>query len=378
MILTTSPQIIGKNESNTMHTYLYGWYSNQSGNTCTVHIRLTVICVGTTYVGTNKNYWLNLGGYDSGLQSWPYQPLNAGQEYTVAETTWQYSSGESIWAAAGYWTYVFGSSDINLAEATYVPTFYTPPTGINVSISEIYSDGAKFNVSLNSYGNPASATGRYIEAGILGQNSYGGSYRYATASNTSSAAITVNNASGGSLNIKPNTMYYYGGFASNTQANSSVVTSQFVTKVNAPVFSLAGKTSTTATILYQTEADGGYFTKNIEYSLDDGSNWITGAYVTARNQTTGTFVISNLDPTRSYSIKTRVRTTAGITLGPDLNISLKTVKLYAPVNDEGVRINQLYTSVDNVAEPVKKIYGSVSGEAKLMYQGFGHLIYPQT
>ena len=122
--LTTSPQIIGRNESSTIHTYLYGWYDGQSGNDCIVHTRLTVINTGATYTGTNKSYVMNLGGYSTGVQSWTYQPLNTGQEYTVAEITQGYSSGNQISASAGFSSYVYGSADIsNLSDNWYVPTF---------------------------------------------------------------------------------------------------------------------------------------------------------------------------------------------------------------------------------------------------------------
>ena len=146
--LTTSPQVIGRNESGTIKTYLYGWYTNQSGNTCIVHVRLTVKSAGITYTGSNKTYGISIGGYYSGTQSWTYAPLNADQEYTVSEVTWTYAGGDSIWAAADFWSYVYGNANVGLTETTYVPTFSTPPTGLSASIAEVYTNGAKINVSV--------------------------------------------------------------------------------------------------------------------------------------------------------------------------------------------------------------------------------------
>ena len=115
-----------------------------------------------------------------------------------------------------------------------------------MSISSRAAESATFSVSLSSYGNPSSANGRYIEAAILAQSSYGATYRYATAQNTSSATITVDNSKSGGLVIKSNTKYWYGGYASNTQRNNSIVTGTFYTLPAAPTASSFAQSSDTA------------------------------------------------------------------------------------------------------------------------------------
>lgn len=198
----------------------------------------------------------------------------------------------------------------------------TAPSGLSVSIAEVYPTGAKFNVAVSSYGSPSSASGRYIEAAILNQNTYGATYKYATAQNTSSSAITVNNnVSGGTLTVQPNTQYYYGAYADNTQLHTSVVQGQFVTLAPTPTVSVGTISGNSATINYSTAADGGYYNKTIEYSLDGGTTWQTGATVTGGSAQSGTFTISNL-PGGENSVLVRTTTTAGSDEPTTLTISI--------------------------------------------------------
>ena len=364
--LTTSPQIVGKNEASTIRSYLYAWYDGQSGNSCTVHIKLTVVCAGTTYTGTNKSYFLQLGGYNSGVLAWKYAPLNANQEYTVAEATQTYSGGSQISASAGFWSYVYGSADIQLSGPTYVPTFNSKPTGLTVSLVETYANGAKFNVSVSSYGEPSGANGRWIEAGIAGQNAWQSpALRSAKVTNTKSAQITVNNSSTQTqtLTIQPNTRYYYGAYAWNTAMATSKMQGQLVTKAVAPAVSFNSATSTTATIAYSTSADGGYYAKNIQYSLDGGNSWRTGATVTGGAAKTGTFIITGLLSGASYNIKTRVSTTSGATNGSDV--------AFNTLVSEADNKNIFYGSVNNKAKEIQVVYGSVNGEATPITRLYG-------
>lgn len=165
-----------------------------------------------------------------------------------------------------------------------IPSGVVAPSGLSVSLNSKTYNSATFGVSLSSYGTPASTSGRYIEAAILNQNSYGASYRYKTASNTTSSTVTVNNSSGANpstFNIEGNHKYWYGGFASNTQASTSVVTGTFYT----PCLPLATLTyisqaystynKARATIQYTRQSDGGAETRTgyYRYSTDGGTTY---------------------------------------------------------------------------------------------------------
>lgn len=364
--LTTSPQIVGRNEGSTIKTYLYAWYDGQSGNTCTVHARLTCVSSGITYTGTNKSYFMKIGGYDSGVQDWKYAPLNANQEYTVSEVAWNYSGGEQIYAAGGFWSYVYGSADVGLADAVYVPVFNSPPSGLSVSVVETYTNGAKFNVSLSSYGIPSGNSGRYIEAGIMNHGApYGGPYKYNSAYNTNSAQITVNNGSSGAggLTIQPNTRYYFGGWASNTVMNTSVVSGQFTTRPLGPTVAFASSTTTSANFTYSVTADGGQYQRSVQYSLDNGSTWKTVAIIINGAPSTGTFTLNGLPSGAAYTMKTRVSTQAGTTNGNE-------VSFYTLIDVEN-KENKFYGSDGERARKAGAIYGSLNGETKLLSKLYG-------
>lgn len=384
--LTTSPQIIGRNEASTIKTYLYAWYDNQSGNTCTVHTLLKAKSVGVTYYGTNKTYFMQLGDYNPGVQSWGYYPMNDGVEYSVDEATWTYSGGEQISASAGFWSYVYGSADIQLSEPVYVPTFVSPPTGLSVSLLEAYTNGAKFRVSISSYGTPSGVSGRYIEAGICAQNTYGATYKYNTALNTMASDITVTNAStSGTLTINPNTRYYYGGYATNAApyGNTKAIKGQFTTKAEAPTLQFLSATASSASFSYSVEADGGYYDREIQYSIDDGNTWTTGAVVSGTSAKTGTFIISNLLSGAAYNMLVRVSTDAGTTLGESVAFNTLVSEednknaLYGSADGLAREINALYGGVNDEAKPITKLYGSVeSYDLLIAYQIFSTTGYP--
>ena len=295
----------------------------------------------------------------------------------MSEVTWNYSGGDAIWASAGFWSYVYGNANVDLSETTYVPTFSTPPSGLSASVAEVYTNGAKINVSVSNYGNPSSASGRYVEGAIMNQSTYGGTYHYTTASNVSSASVVVDNSSSGtaSFTIQPNKQYYYGVYANNTQQSASKVVGQFVTSINSPSFSIAGRTGTSATIRYSAAADGGYYSKTVQYSIDEGQTWSTGVVIASGNATTGTFTINNLTPGVEYTVMTRTSTPKTTIGGQTLVISDKTTKFYGSVEGEAKEITNLYASDSGVAKTVTKLYGSANGEAQLIYRGFGRIDY---
>lgn len=384
--LTTSPQIVGRNEASTIRTYLYAWYDGQSGNSCTVHTRLTCKCVGTTYTGTNKSYIMRIGEDDTGIVQWTYTPLDNGWEITVAEASWPYDGGAQIYASAGFWSYVYGSANVDLSDAVYVPQFVSPPTGLSVSLRETYTDGAKFRVSISSYGIPDGVNNRYIEAGICAQNSYGATYKFNIAYNTTSSDITVTNASTrGTLTIRPNTRYYYGGYAANTASGGASwkIEGQFVTKAEAPTIQFVSATPDSATLSYSVGADGGYHDRSVQYSLDGGDTWRTGATISGSAAKTGTFVINGLLSGASYTIQTRTLTTVGATNGE--SVSFDTLvseadnenRFYGSVNGLAREINAIYGGVNDEAKPIIKLYGSANSyDLLIAYQIFSTTGYP--
>lgn len=105
-------------------------------------------------------------------------------------------------------------------------------------------------------------------------------------------------------------------------------------------------TETTADINYSTSADGGFYNKTIEYSIDGGATWNTGATVSTGSASSGSFTITGLTAGTTYSVQTRTTTTAGSSVGSTLSITtVSNVKLYGSVNGGAKQITKLYGGV---------------------------------
>ncbi|MBR2766801.1 hypothetical protein IKD67_01815 [Candidatus Saccharibacteria bacterium] len=216
------------------------------------------------------------------------------------------------------------SGSVNYSGTGYIPSGIAKPSGLSVTLKSKTYNSATFATSVSSYGTPASANGRYIEAAILGQNSYGTSYRFATASNTTSSTITVNNSSNAnpsSFSIEGNHKYWYGCFASNTQASDKKVAGTFYTPC--PPLSTLTFTSQSystynkvnAVISYKRQADGGAETRTgyYRYSTDGGSTysaWTSFGTVSVAAGTAATFT-ANLPTSSSIRLQAKLSTPNG-------------------------------------------------------------------
>lgn len=247
------------------------------------------------------------------------------------------------------------------------------PADLAVDINTVNPTSASFDVFISSYGVPASEPGRYIEAGILSTNDYYGTpRRWKKLEEVESGTITVDNNSSGTLTITPNSEYYYGAYATNTVAISDIVMTTFVTPCEPATVTISNVTETTVDVTVAVQADGGFYRKQIEYSVDDGANWIylTGFYTGDAGSKTKT--VRNLIPGRTYTLRTMVMTDAGITENTPVTFTTVPVvsnsHIYGSANGESKLIQKLYCSVNGETKSVKKLYGSVNGESTVIYE----------
>lgn len=237
----------------------------------------------------------------------------------------------------------------------------TAPSGLDVTLSSVRDTGATMRVTLGSYGTPSSESNRYIEASIMGQSTYGGKYRYDTATAKTSATITVNNSSktnsSNPLTIVPNTQYWYGAYATNTVMSTSTVKGTFITLpayISDVVVNDVGGGEVTVSVVHASEgtADTAY----TEYSYNQ-TDWTT---------VQDTFSLTLHSATTIY---VRRRNSTGTT--PVRAVSIvpaTTVKLYGSVNNQAKEIRKLYGSVNGKAVRIRKLYGSVNGRSKLIFE----------
>lgn len=208
------------------------------------------------------------------------------------------------------------------------------PSGLSAQFVSCTDTTVTLDVDVGNYGTPASASGRYVEGAILGSSSYGAPYRYAQASNTSSARLTITNSNSGSLTITPNTEYHYGVYANNTSASSNVVASDtfvtlpaYITNVNA-VHTGGGVVN----IAVAHAAEGSALTVYTEYSWD-GETW--------------TAVSDTFNVTISSRRPIYIRRTSDAGETPTYTLSI------APNNGP-----QMYGSVSNQAKNLSPVYAT--------------------
>lgn len=328
--------------------------------------------VRATLDGSNSDSGNQLGlkGKNTSLPVNTYSNLRIGRvaNHNVSQasksTTYSYNdNGDAItksWSAS----IKYGSTTMSVSGSVTTDSIapaYSNPTGLNVSLDSFTDTSATLSASVSSYGNPASATGRYIEADVLGTSTFGAPYRYTTATNVSSSTLVVNNssqtASANPLTIVGNTQYWYGAYANNTQKNVSLVKGNFVT-LPAYITSVGsvdnGHGSITFTVNHNTE--GSAYTVQNQYSL---------------NQTTWTnmsnsVTLSLADTTTVYFRRT---STAGTT-----PVVSKTVTpffnrfVYVGVGGVSKKSKKIYVGVNGRSKVVKKIYVGVNGQSKLVYK----------
>lgn len=370
-VLTAYPTEVGANLSTTVGSRILAWYTNSGPTGATAHLKLQAISQGITYTGTNKDYQLVLGSVDTGTVAWSYAPLNNDTWYDVAEITLWMGGGSTVNSWSKLWTYVYGDNWIRDVSLT-MPVFSTAPTGLSISNLQASTDSFTATVSLTGWGGAGDASTRYRELQCWTYNSTGfiEPRRYKPVFGDSlSGAITVDNTSSGSLTITPNTRYTIGIYASNGTYNTgNQRVGNYVTLALPATLSASFVTDTTATIDYSIPADGGFYSKSLEYSLDGGTTWESATTVSGGGAVTGSFTITGLTEETAYTLKSRIKTTAGISDNTDITFTTEAgQRLYGPVNGETKRITKLYGSVNGETKEITKLYGSVNGETKRIF-----------
>lgn len=286
----------------------YRWKGNysRSGNTITLSgMTLQMYMVSGTGWGTGTDTVTVTGG---GAQSVSFT-MSGTESNTVGlgNTSFGINTGDT---AATIQCVIAGE---NTGQTTiYFDAGYTDPSQPSVSILERYANGAKFRVSISSYGNPCCENGRWIEAGIAGQNAWQSpSLRSAIVKNTTSADIIVNNGStqAQTLTVKSNTQYWYGGYATNTQRNNKRIPGQFYTLPANPVGSSFNPTGTgTATFNVTDASEGSGQVVQLQYrykahSASDYGSWTNAG--ASGNKQTRTVNLSGLSSGTAYDVQVR-------------------------------------------------------------------------
>lgn len=337
---------------------------NVSGNISRNGTTVTLTSISCYLYAANGGYWyaasprtwgLRAPGGEAVSTSVPYSPSAGSRTFSLPNLSFYLANSST--SCTMYVTGPDGSFAFTLSG---IPQGAVAPSGLSVSISSIADTGASFSVSLSSYGTPNSADGRYIEAAIMGQSTYGGKYRYDIAKNKASATITVNNSSktnsSNPLTIVPNTQYWYGAYATNTSLSISKVQGTFITR---PAYI----TSITANDVGQGEV---YFTVN--HASEGSANTVVTELSYDQNTWQTVSDEFNLSLSEQTTLYVRRSNNSGSTPIFSISVTPSTrVKLYGSVNNQAKEIKKLYGSVNGQSVRIRKLYASVNGRSKLIF-----------
>lgn len=323
------------------------------GGTGYNRIRLRVEYSGTSascYIEFRRtSTWSDTWGDDAASITFNGQTINAPYWYTGnVDGTWRTidsASGYTIPTSGGTFNWSFNNpltgSVLDCSGTITIPSQQVAPNTPTVSVATNTSDYTALNITwgTSSYGTPSTGTS-YI-------------YRGTSASPTQLqyTKTTTGTSLWTNTGCTPNTRYYYRARAKNDADlwSSYSADSDAVTLARPANVSIADTTDTSITVSYSTYADGGEYNKDIQYSIDGGTTWVTGDTVTGGSVATGTFTISGLTAHTSYTIRTRVSTTAGTSNGSTLSAIATNAKLYGSVNSETKRTKKLYGPVNCMA-----------------------------
>ena len=337
---------------------------NITGNISRNGTSVTLSSISCHLYSTNGGYWYAADPRTWGLRAPGGEAVSTSVSYSASASYRDFSLPNLTFYldinATSAWMNVTGPDGSFGFTLGGIPQGAVAPSGLNVSISSIADTGASFSVSLSSYGTPNSADGRYIEAAIMGQSTYGGKYRYDIAKNKASATISVNNSSktnsSNPLTIVPNTQYWYGAYATNTSLSISKVQGTFITL---PAYI----TSITANDVGQGEV---YFTVN--HASEGSANTVVTEL--SYDQETWQTVSDefNLSLSEQTTLYVRRSNNSGSTPVFSISVAPSTrVKLYGSVNNQSKEIKKLYGSVNGQSVRIRKLYASVNGRSKLIF-----------
>lgn len=291
-------------------------------------------------------------------------------------------SGYSISSSGGTYSWTFNNPSggvLGCSGTLTIPSQGTAPSGgyINGITSAWNSVANEVQVSTTSAG--VTNTGGVSLSGLewnITENPYtSGIARLSIALPSNGAASTLSNSlstySGTNINLLPNMMVYCGLYAVNQYGDYRYNAGTIVT-VPGPATVSAGTIGPNfVEVAYSTTADGGYYDKTIEYSLDQ-TNWVHGVTLSGSAATSGSFYVTGLTPLTSYTIYTRVTTTAGSTSNANRivanTVAMPTIdKFYGSVNSQSKRASLIYGSDNGQSVFILKMYGSDNGLTKRIY-----------
>lgn len=263
----------------------------------------------------------------------------------------------SGWSTLGYFE---ASGDVGLS------TLSVAPSGLTTQLVEIGSDFAVLSGSISAYGRPSSESARYMELAVLGTSTYGAPYRYVHSANgaTSMSDVMITNesttATSNPLTITPNTQYWFGTYATNTNQSKSAVAGSFVTLPATFTSATVAVDGDQVRVAWARGSEGSASAVTLEYSTNNRSTWHTFTtnpftftatesgnktiYLRARNES------GSVEVSRNYTVEL-----SHVYVGNSLNKAKTIKKLYVGVNNYSKKVKRMYVGGDDGM--AKKVIG---------------------
>ena len=306
-----------------------------------------------------------------------YYKLNSGSYVSAGTITSGSTITKSLTGLTAGTNYtatvkITNSSGDSATTTTSQVTTWKAPQGLSVSVSSTTSTSITLAGAITSWGVPSDDPNRHVVIGVSGSSDNLSAVRERGIGTNMSATVVIDNDSAmprGELNINPNSRYYPFIYATNDKVSTWINNGNVVTKAPLPTYVedslVVGIDSVSFQVSYP--ADGGYYPKQVRYSLD-GSTYTVATTITGGSAQTATITITGLSPRTTYNIKIDTYTTAGYTQGYNTVPEFTTKgNCYGSVSGKTKQIIKGYCSIDGETAKILKIYGSKDGLTKRVF-----------
>lgn len=329
---------------------------SRSGNTVTLsNMMLSLTCpagsawgtdtLSFTVEGSSTSFPVTASGTSLGSHSLNNASKNVAASDTTASFSWSSSDGFS------------GSFDVSFSPGG------DAPSGAFISAKQAGTDSITLIGGVTNGGSSAASVELVVLERAYTQS--GIPQRYEPLGGALSGTKTITNSSptsSGGITISPNKLYYVGVYANNSAGDlrydgGTVVTLPMPITLGEPTVA-----DDEVTIPFQTEADGGFYEKIIEYSIDGELTWVTAATITGGSASTGSFTITDL-PSGTTTVAVRARTTSGASASSSITVEVRGVNSIVSAEGVSKKATRALASVDGIAREITRVLVSKSGVA---------------
>lgn len=174
--------------------------------------------------------------------------------------------------------------------------------------------------------------------------------------------------------LSPNSAVKYVARATNTQNKTTDRNGTLYTLPPSSTVTVNSVGSSSASFSYTMDVNGGGTYQILGYRIKEGSGEYTSNSIEAiqpgdGNARSGTFTVTPLNPSTTYTVKMYATGINGTTESTEVTITTSTEPtFYGSVNGQTKKVTKLYGSVNGQTKKIKKLYGSLNGETKLVFE----------